>query len=586
MVKKILGVYLTGISKLIQIGIIVIMCSVTAFGQVKMPSSMVYNNISLNKDTAKSSVLNETISINMEEIPLLEAVKNIAAKAQLEIVYNSKLLKGIDRQVTIQSEYITVMEALWEALEDTKLRFAVSANKQLVLMERDKIDNFSGYVSSALQEQETIIGTVRDDQSGQTLPGVNILVKGTTTGTSTDINGAFEVDVPSLQDTLVVTFIGYQPQEIPINGQVEIDVQLAAEVIVGEEVMVIGYGTQRKENLTGSVGSINSENIEGISLSRMDDALVGQFAGVSIQQTIPEAGGAPEIRVRGQGSLSFDSDPLVVVDGISVGNSTEYLSSMNMDNVASVEVLKDASSSAIYGSRGANGVILITTKEGLSGPTKLSYSGYLGYKSVPKSDLLSSPDEWADHVRANNNGQLTERMQYIQDMGHYTDWEEEIYPGGTIMNHSLTASGGSDNTTFLVSLNYLEDEGVLLSNDFSKLNFRINIDTQVRDNLSFGLRLNPSRTQTTEFPINVHDALRDGAWVPTYLTEETLPYVNPYRSNGRWADAQVGDYAMEGMFDGYDLASGMPVPSGGLFISETSGQSTLGGIHESEDISD
>ncbi|MEM9685967.1 MAG: SusC/RagA family TonB-linked outer membrane protein, partial [Bacteroidota bacterium] len=394
----------------------------------------------------------------------------------------------------------------------------------------------------------------------------------------TDFDGNYSIAVKN-GDILQFSYLGFITQTIKISGHRSLNITLEEDVNQLDEVVVIGYGTQKKANLTGSISKVVNENLDEIPVARVDDALVGQVAGVNIQMTNPAAGEAPTIRVRGQGSISFDSNPLIVVDGIAVGSDADFLSSLDMNDVESIEILKDASSSAIYGSRGANGVVMITTKKGKEGPTRFSYNNYTGFKSVPKSDVLTTVNDWLDYARQGGN-ELSDKLTYIQRLGTYTDWEEVMMDGGMIQNHALSARGGTKNTKFRASLSYLEDEGVLLTDHYEKINFRLNLDTRISDNVEFGIMLNPSLTEQRRFPIGLHDALRGAAWLPLYLDEHNIQYVNRFRENGRWADAQIGDYAMERMFDDYDLVNGTPSQGSGTDISTTSNQSALAKVLE------
>lgn len=433
---------------------------------------------------------------------------------------------------------------------------------------------------SVIAQNVTVTGLVKDTE-GEPIPGVTIILEGSTTiGTSSDFEGKYSISVPS-DGTLVFSGMGLKSQIIPIKGRTSIDVALNEDVALLEEAVVIGYGTVKKSHLTGAVSSVKNEKLDQIPLARVDDALVGQISGVNIQQTNPSAGEAATIRVRGQGSISFDSNPLIVLDGIVVGNDADFLGSLDMNDVESVEVLKDASSGAIYGSRGANGIIMITTKKGVEGPTKFSYHTYFGFKQVPTNDVLTTPADWADFVRTNNGGVLTDKMQYIENLGTYTDWEDIMFDGGSIMSHAISAKGGTKNTKFTTSLSYLNDEGVLLTDNFEKINFRVNLTTKLRKRVQFGLNINPSHIEQRRFPIGVHDAIRQNPWLPLYLDEDNIDFVNRYRENGRWADAEVGDYAMERMFDDFDLTTGQPDPnSSGTDISSTSNQGSLAKVLE------
>jgi TonB-linked SusC/RagA family outer membrane protein len=446
------------------------------------------------------------------------------------------------------------------------------------------IQSFGNTNSLLENDAISITGQVTSAEDNETLIGVTVKIKDGSTGAITDFDGRYSIQAEAT-DILVFSYTGMETQEVTVDGRTKIDVQLKTDAKILEEVVVVGYGVQKKSHLTGSVSKVTNEKLDQIPMARMDDALVGQVAGVNIQATNPAAGEAPTIRVRGPGSITQGSSPLIVVDGIAVGTDADFLSSLDMNDVESIEVLKDAASSAIYGSRGANGIIMITTKAGVEGPARLSYDTYVGFKSVPDNDYLTSVSEWSDFVRENNGGVLTDKMEYINLLGTETDWQDVMMDGGMIQSHSLSARGGTKNTKYRASVSYLEDEGVLLTDNFSKLNFRLSIDTKINKRISFGTTLNPSYTTQTRFPIGLHDAIRQNAWLPTYLDESNIQYVNRFRESGRWADAQIGDYAMERMFDDFDLVNGIPddgdggTPSG-TDISSTSNQSALAKVLE------
>ena len=431
--------------------------------------------------------------------------------------------------------------------------------------------------SSSAWAQSQVTGTIKGED-GNSIIGVTVLVKGTAKGAISDASGSFSLNA-NTTDILVFSFIGFETQEIEVGNQTKFAITMKDNSESLDGVIAIGYGTQKKSHLTGSISKVENKTLDQIPIGRVDDALTGQITGVNIQMTNPSAGEAPTIKVRGQGSISFDASPLIVVDGIAVGSDPDYLSSLDMNDVASIEVLKDAASSSIYGSRGANGIIMITTKGGVEGPTQFSYNSYVGIKSVPHRDVLPSLSDW--FAQTEGEAQIAARREYIEKFGEGTDWEKVMFDGGLITSHSVSASGGTKNTKFMTSLSYLNDQGVLLTDNFEKLNFRLNLDTRINDRVSFGVVLNPSTTEQRRFPIGVHDALRQNPWLPLYLTEDNIKYVNRTRENGAYANAKVGDYAMERMFDDFDLIANAPDPgNSGTDISSTSNQSALAKVLE------
>ena len=398
--------------------------------------------------------------------------------------------------------------------------------------------------SLSAQTKLEITGTITSSEDSEPLVGVNILVKGTSNGTISDMDGNYAISA-SENDVLIFSFIGYVAQEVPVNGQTSITVQLDMDAENIDEVVVIGYGTQKKSHLTGAVSKVINEGLDEIPVARMDEALIGKVSGVTIAMTDGSAGGDPTIRVRGVGSISADAAPLIVLDGVPVGD--DFLGSIDMNTIESIEVLKDAASAAIYGSRGANGVIMITSKSGKKGKTMFSFNSYWGIKFTPKFDRLTSVSEWARFVDENataDNTEARDKVAFAQALGTDTDWEDVMFDGGMIQSYSLAARGGTEKTTFSFSGSYLEDDGVLLTDNYKKINLNLNIRTKINSVVEFGMSANPSYTKKRDFPIGVHDAIRQGPYLPIYHDENSIMYSNK-------DDLQVGDYAWEDDLNNY-----------------------------------
>lgn len=431
------------------------------------------------------------------------------------------------------------------------------------------------------QESYTLKGTVVSQADNETLPGVAVIVQNTTKGTESDFNGNFTIKVKK-GDILEFSFVGFTKQKITINNQKTLNVKMLESSSVLEEVVIVGYGTQKKSHLTGAISKVKNEKLDQIAVSRIDDALVGQVSGVQISATEGEAGSDPTIRIRGIGSITGELSPLIVVDGLAVDN--DYLSALDMNTVESFEVLKDAASTAIYGSRGARGVIMITTKQGKLGKTKFSYNTFTGFKTARQSDAYYTTVAETAAAELKAVGSVSDRTRYKQLLGVDTNWQEIIFDGGVITNHSFSARGGSKDTKFSASMNYLHDEGVLLTDDFKKYNFSLKVDTKINKKLSFGARITPTFTDRRRFDGSAHDILRQPSWLPLYLDENTIKFVNRTRDNGKYANVKVGDYAIQRMFDDFDLATGLPVPSGGsgLDISNTSNTNPAAKVLERE----
>ena len=404
---------------------------------------------------------------------------------------------------------------------------------------------FSLQLFSYAQEQPVVSGTVSDG-SNVPIPGANVIVVGTNRGVYTNFDGKFTINAVK-GEVLQFSYVGYQTKNITISDNTTYSIVLEESASELDEVVIIGYGTQKKSHLTGAISKVVNEDLDQIAVSRVDDALVGQVSGVNIQATEGEAGSAPTIRVRGTASISGALSPLIVVDGQVVGN--DYLGALDMNSIESFEVLKDAASTAIYGSRGSRGVIMITTKMGKEGKTRFTYNTYTGYKRARQSDAYYFSVNESAQAELVATGSLSDRTKYKQQIGIDEDWQDIIFTGGIITSHSIGARGGSKNTKFSISGNYTHDEGVLLKDDFKKYNLTLKIDTKVSDLFSFGANITPTFTYKDRFDGSTHDILRQAPWLPIYHDANTIQYVN----RDVYPDVQIGDYAVQRHFDDYDL---------------------------------
>lgn len=400
--------------------------------------------------------------------------------------------------------------------------------------------------SSYAQDSKTISGKVVSKADGLPVPGVNILIVGTTKGTSTDFDGKYEIEAKT-GDVLQFSYVGFTNQLITVGESTTVNVSLEEDTNTLDEIVVIGYGTRKRKNLTGSIAKVKNEKLDQIAVARVDEALVGQIAGVQIAATEGEAGSAPTIRVRGTGSITSSSEPLIVVDDVVVGS--DFLTNLDMNDVESFSVLKDASSGAIYGARAGNGVILITTKNGKEGKTIFSYNAYTGFKEGIQNDkIYFSILDWAQRELA-ATGVLSDKTNYKLSLGVDQDWQDIIIEGGKIESHSFAARGGSQRTKFSASLNYLHDEGVLLTDDFKRYGMRLKVDSRVGDKFRMGAQISPSYSNRRRFDGSTHDILRQPPWLPLYHNENTIQFVD----RNVYPDVQVGDYAVQRHFDNYDL---------------------------------
>jgi len=344
------------------------------------------------------------------------------------------------------------------------------------------------------------------------MPGVNILIKGTTIGTSTSVDGRYELEPPSLNDTLVVSFLGYERQEVPINGRSVIDISMSPDVEALEDIVVIGYGAKEQEKVTGSISSVPAESLENIPIQDLTTALQGRAAGVEIVRNGGDPGAAGAIRIRGLGTVN-NSDPLIVIDGMPSDLSS--LNNINSDDIKSVEILKDASSAAIYGNRAANGVVLVTTKRGnFDQDIQLSFNSSVGV-STPRNtlDVLEAPElAMLKRERFINDGiPVNPIWEDPQFQVQRTDWQDELLNKSFIQDYSLSVQGGSENSSFFVSGNFSDEQGLMESTFFDRAGLKINTDHKI---LSGRLRIkqNLSLSRTNRNTVNTSSAQSGVLW--------------------------------------------------------------------------
>ncbi|MBI9056930.1 TonB-dependent receptor [Labilibaculum sp. DW002] len=368
---------------------------------------------------------------------------------------------------------------------------------------------------SAYSQQQVVSGKVIVKGTRDALPGVTVIEKGTTNGTTTDIDGNYHLSV-AYNGTLVFSFIGFETVEIAATKAI-VDVDLSESSIGLNEVVAVGYGVMKKSDLTGSVVSVKGETMEDQPFAGIDQALQGRVAGVTVTQNSGAPGGGVSLRVRGITSLTGNNEPLYVIDGVPLqGNSNNdsftfsalgggngqtkvsALSSINPSDIESIEVLKDASASAIYGSRGANGVVLITTKSGKKGKSKVSYEGYYGVQQVGKYIDVMNLKEYGEYyadVLTTQGKDVPFEFQNPELLGEGTDWQKEIFRAAPIQNHQISVSGGNDKTKFYTSLSYFDQQGIVINSDFRRFSMRMNLDHKVNDWIKVGNNVSMSNSK-------------------------------------------------------------------------------------------
>lgn len=353
--------------------------------------------------------------------------------------------------------------------------------------------------------QSTVRGVVTDDDQ-RPLPGVSIVVKGTQNGTTTNGDGQFSLNVSSTQ-TLVLSFIGYVTKEVPVGAQTNLTVRLATDTKALNEVVVVGYGTQRRQDLTGSVASITETDLKKVPVASFDQSLQGRASGVQVTASSGQPGAGATVRIRGGNSITGGNDPLYVIDGFPISNppsggalrgpGLNPLAAISPNDIVSIEILKDASATAIYGARAANGVVLVTTKRGKAGKTRVELESYYGVQQVRKLIPMLNAKDYAilaNEAEFNSGNGPNKRYTdaQIAEFGAGTDWQAEIYRPAPMQNHNLSVSGGTERTQYVLSANYFRQDGIMLNSDLTRGSFRLNLDARPSDRFKIGQTLTVS----------------------------------------------------------------------------------------------
>lgn len=483
----------------------------------------------------------------------------------------------LTRKITISKNNLCVEDLLKEMFKGTNLDYEILSN-QIVIKTKKPIDSSDRLPEKNIEIpniQTSLTGVVLDE-NGIPLPGATIIAKGTSVGTTTDFDGRFEILMPIGVNEIQVSYLGYRSKEVNVSGQTSISVNLEEDAAALEEVVVVGYGTLAKKRVTGSVISITSETIVDVPSLSPESAIIGQVAGVQVQETSGEPGASPNIRVRGSGSISAGNDPLFVIDGIPIsrnltssgvnggipGRSSAFqpppvnpLATLNPNDIESIQVLKDASAAAIYGSRGGNGVLLITTKKAsATDEGRFSFDSFISLQDVANKIDLMNASELIDYTRdARNNNYLSSvpgasindpigpgdrgnanyemPESFLNWNGTNTDWQDAIFKTGIVNNYNFSyASPIKNNTSFFTSVGYYKQTGVVDKAQFERYNMMLNLNSQLAEKLNLDLRIAPTITENQRVPASAPYFARPPGVIYSALVHS--PTVSPYNEDG------------------------------------------------------
>lgn len=533
--------------------VVLVLSSISAFGQQKQKLS---NHMLTENYQDIKSFYDISVSIQEKNISLEEIFESLEKQMELRFLYNQEIISESEYRLDLNFTEASVADVLKEVAVQTGLTFRQINGTISVGVDKLR----EPVVNTEVQSTITIEGTVTDIQTGEALPGVNVIasgsqeVTGSRIGTTTDINGEYSIAVPEELNVLVFTYIGYQRTEVDINGRTNIDIELNAETILGEELVVVGYGVQRKSEVTGSVGVVSEEDLAQPTFNALQ-SLKGKVAGVEIFSNSGSPTGENRVVIRGVGTINASSNPLYVVDGVAM----ESISTMNPNDIESIEVLKDASATAIYGSRGANGVILVTTKRGADqNGLFVGYSGNVGIgRLANKMDAMNSEEfmevqrigyenapVWGSYLPG-EEPQLNlsdERLFDAQGNPKYdTDWQEEATRTAISQNHQFNIQYGAENSSFGAFLNYSQEEGVFLNSWLERASVKLVYDASPTEWLNVGSNLTINKTWAN----NVAET--GGGFHASRAMVEVPPIFPVKWPDGSWSNStQINGFTFEG----------------------------------------
>jgi TonB-linked SusC/RagA family outer membrane protein len=514
-------------------------------------------------DSKGQEILDKEISIKFKQGTLRQALAQIEKEANVKFLFYSQTLpEGELVSIHVQKEKLG--HVLDRILLSRKISYEADGDQIILTRNEGGTANVNAIdllkAERVLMEQ-IITGQVIDETASP-LPGVNVLLKGTTIGTTSDSDGRYSLRVPDASSIITFSFIGYVTQEVVVSNRTEINITLLPEVSTLEEVLVVGYGTQKKSDVISSISSVSGSDLRMPALSNFEGGLQGLAAGVNVQSQSGVPGAPVKILIRGAGSINLTTDPLYIIDGmpISVGvtglgsSNQSPMALINQNDIESIEILKDAAATSIYGSRGSNGVILITTKSGKKGQGNVQVNYATGFSSLtrtPEDVGFANTKEWfqiIDKAYSNSNLVFNDDMQeYYNNMplanialaspqltrqqaeAINTNWFDQLFNTGTFQNINLSATQGTENTSFYISANYRKDKGVQANNNLERFTIRTNLDFTPSKNLTIGSKLTFGYTKNNQRESGITSiSVNALPWLPVYELDNPNRYYNAY----------------------------------------------------------
>lgn len=453
------------------------------------------------------------LSLDINNKTIKEVLRKIESQTAFRFIYENEKI-NLDRRVTFQVKEGQVEQILKRLFEDTGIAYSITKNN-LILINPLTIKT----ESQSVKQEYTVTGRITDSH-GDPIPGVNILLKGeSTVGTISDVDGRYMLAVRKENAVLVFSFVGYVTQQISVGNQKSIDVVLKEDMELIDEVVVVGYGTQKKSDLTGSIASVKAESIKELPARSVAEALQGKVAGVMVSKNSGKPGENADIIIRGVGSINGLS-PLFVIDGVARGNNVNY----NLKDVESIEVIKDASAAAIYGAQAAGGVVLITTKKGTyNQKAQFDFSANVGVRKITDTyDLVQTQDYIPARQAIGQNYPLWNDPSSLPN----TNWFDEVFQDGMEQSYNLSLTGGSEKISYYLSGGYERENGIQKSNYWERISARLNVDYKLSKKFTLGTRIYLARIKKNPYTVGM-------PW-------RTLPYMSPYNADGSFAAVPDG----------------------------------------------
>jgi len=509
----------------------------------------------LAKNANAQSVDETLVTLEFKNVSLKTAFKKIEKVTDYLFAYQPRLLQGYS-DISMPNGTRSVSVTLQFLLANTQLSFRQSGNNIIIFQKADKLLH-SEITKGASFADTTVSGTITNAETGLPVANASVRLKGKKTGTATNSNGEFSLQLDNLSGTLVFSSVGYEEQEFKIEGKKMLTITLKPATQKLDDVVVVGYGSQKKTDLTGSVSSLRGDKLKEYPVVSVEQAMQGRMAGVQVQQTSGQPGAGISIRIRGVSSIAGGNEPLYVIDGLPQFNDdvrgANGLATINPSDIEAIEVLKDASSTAIYGSRGANGVVMITTKSGKIGQPRITFESSGGSQKIRRKLELMNAAEYVDFAKRyyTNSG-----LALPADLVSYTptantDWQDEVFRTAGQTNNNLNISGGTEKSRYFISTGFLKQQGIVKNSDYGRGSMRINLDSKVSENFSIISHLMFSRTMQNGFSPSVGDntrnfgksgigsVMRALATVPVRNADGTYTDATPFTFNGIDAENPV-----------------------------------------------